>query len=138
MTLMLSIQMQGGHHHHHHHHRHHHHHHHHLFHLPCHHHHHHKYQFFSAVSYDEQNARVSVVYNDHSLYIWDVRDIRKVGILDFHPTPRTNVFIGLVCDSMYSILVFPRLGSLTHSCSTLLASGDSKSTRPPWGTARKQ
>ena len=34
----------------------------------------------SAVSYDEQNARVSVVYNDHSLYIWDVRDIRKVGI----------------------------------------------------------
>merc|ERR550534_980321 len=33
----------------------------------------------SAVSYDEQNARVSVVYNDHSLYIWDVRDIRKVG-----------------------------------------------------------
>lgn len=33
----------------------------------------------SAVSYDEQNARVSVVYNDHSLYVWDVRDIRKVG-----------------------------------------------------------
>ena len=33
----------------------------------------------SAVSYDEQNARVSVVYNDHSLYIWDVRDIRKVS-----------------------------------------------------------
>jgi len=33
----------------------------------------------SAVSYDEQNARVSVVYNDHSLYIWDVKDIRKVG-----------------------------------------------------------
>ena len=30
-------------------------------------------------SYDEQNARVSVVYNDHSLYIWDVRDVRKVG-----------------------------------------------------------
>ena len=34
----------------------------------------------SAVSYDEQNARVSVVYNDHSLYIWDVRDIRKVRL----------------------------------------------------------
>jgi len=33
----------------------------------------------SAISYDEQNARVSVVYNDHSFYIWDVRDIRKVG-----------------------------------------------------------
>ena len=32
----------------------------------------------SAVSYDEQNGRVSVVYNDHSLYIWDVHDIRKV------------------------------------------------------------
>ena len=38
---------------------------------------------FSAVSYDEQNARVSVVYNDHSLYIWDVRDIRKVGVFGF-------------------------------------------------------
>ena len=37
----------------------------------------------SAVSYDEQNARVSVVYNDHSLYIWDVRDIRKVRLLLF-------------------------------------------------------
>ncbi|XP_023335709.1 mitogen-activated protein kinase-binding protein 1 isoform X3 [Eurytemora carolleeae] len=33
----------------------------------------------SAVSYDEQNGRVSVVYNDHSLYIWDVKDVRKVG-----------------------------------------------------------
>lgn len=32
-----------------------------------------------AASYDEQNGRVSVVYNDHSLYIWDVRDVRKVG-----------------------------------------------------------
>jgi len=32
-----------------------------------------------AVSYDEKNGRVSVVYNDHSLYIWDVRDVRKVG-----------------------------------------------------------
>ena len=35
----------------------------------------------SAVSYDEQNGRVSVVYNDHSLYIWDVHDIRKVNSL---------------------------------------------------------
>ena len=34
----------------------------------------------SSVSYDEQNARVTVVYNDHSLYIWDVKDIRKVII----------------------------------------------------------
>ena len=33
----------------------------------------------SAISYDEQNGRVSVVYNDHSLYIWDVKDVKKVG-----------------------------------------------------------
>ena len=32
-----------------------------------------------AISYDEQNGRVSVVYNDHSLYIWDVKDVKKVG-----------------------------------------------------------
>ena len=36
------------------------------------------YRDASAVSYDEQNAWVSVVNNDLSLYIWDVKDIRKV------------------------------------------------------------
>eukprot|EP00092_Neocalanus_flemingeri_P025169 GFUD01027295.1.p1 GENE.GFUD01027295.1~~GFUD01027295.1.p1 ORF type:complete len:1347 (-),score=391.76 GFUD01027295.1:88-4128(-) len=32
-----------------------------------------------AVSYDEENAKVTVIYNDHSLYVWDVRNVRQVG-----------------------------------------------------------
>ncbi|XP_052010183.1 mitogen-activated protein kinase-binding protein 1-like [Xyrauchen texanus] len=32
-----------------------------------------------AVSYDPVNRWLSCVYNDHSLYVWDVRDLRKVG-----------------------------------------------------------
>uniref|UniRef100_A0A8B9L1T4 Mitogen-activated protein kinase binding protein 1 n=1 Tax=Astyanax mexicanus TaxID=7994 RepID=A0A8B9L1T4_ASTMX len=32
-----------------------------------------------AVSYDPTNRWLSCVYNDHSLYVWDARDLRKVG-----------------------------------------------------------
>ncbi|XP_046873401.1 mitogen-activated protein kinase-binding protein 1 [Hypomesus transpacificus] len=32
-----------------------------------------------AVTYDPSNRWLSCVYNDHSLYVWDVRDLRKVG-----------------------------------------------------------
>ncbi|XP_065561078.1 mitogen-activated protein kinase-binding protein 1-like isoform X4 [Artemia franciscana] len=32
-----------------------------------------------AVAYDETNYKVTAVYNDHSLYVWDVTDIQKVG-----------------------------------------------------------
>ncbi|XP_057199501.1 mitogen-activated protein kinase-binding protein 1 isoform X2 [Triplophysa rosa] len=32
-----------------------------------------------AVSYDPTNRWLSCVYNDHSLYVWDIRDLRKVG-----------------------------------------------------------
>ncbi|KAL0968950.1 hypothetical protein UPYG_G00220380 [Umbra pygmaea] len=32
-----------------------------------------------AVSYDAASRWLSCVYNDHSLYVWDVRDLRKVG-----------------------------------------------------------
>uniref|UniRef100_A0A8C1W6V3 Mitogen-activated protein kinase binding protein 1 n=1 Tax=Cyprinus carpio TaxID=7962 RepID=A0A8C1W6V3_CYPCA len=32
-----------------------------------------------AVSYDTTNRWLSCVYNDHSLFVWDVRDLRKVG-----------------------------------------------------------
>ena len=37
-----------------------------------------KYPDATAVTYDEQNFKVTVVYNDHSIYVWDVRDIKKV------------------------------------------------------------
>ncbi|XP_040574255.1 uncharacterized protein Wdr62 isoform X3 [Lepeophtheirus salmonis] len=38
-----------------------------------------KYPDAKAITYDEQNFKVTVVYNDHSIYVWDVRDIKKVG-----------------------------------------------------------
>ncbi|XP_014259759.1 mitogen-activated protein kinase-binding protein 1 isoform X3 [Cimex lectularius] len=38
-----------------------------------------KYPDAIAVSYDERNSKLTCVYNDHSLYIWDVRDIKRVG-----------------------------------------------------------
>ena len=37
-----------------------------------------KYPDATAITYDEQNFKVTVVYNDHSIYVWDVRDIKKV------------------------------------------------------------
>ena len=33
----------------------------------------------TAIVLDKSNFKVTVVYNDHSVYIWDVRDINKVG-----------------------------------------------------------
>ncbi|CAB0007520.1 unnamed protein product [Nesidiocoris tenuis] len=38
-----------------------------------------KYPDAIAVTYDERNAKLTCVYNDHSLYVWDVRDIKRVG-----------------------------------------------------------
>ncbi|TMW47455.1 hypothetical protein DOY81_007466 [Sarcophaga bullata] len=32
-----------------------------------------------AMAYDEQRSKVTCVYNDHSMYIWDMRDIKRVG-----------------------------------------------------------
>lgn len=32
-----------------------------------------------AVSYNEFHKKVTCIYNDHSLYVWDVHDVRKVG-----------------------------------------------------------
>ncbi|KAL1117743.1 hypothetical protein AAG570_004058, partial [Ranatra chinensis] len=38
-----------------------------------------KYPDAIAVTYDERHNKLTCVYNDHSLYIWDVRDIKRVG-----------------------------------------------------------
>ncbi|KAM7350862.1 WD repeat domain 62 isoform 5-T15 [Cochliomyia hominivorax] len=38
-----------------------------------------KYPDCIAMAYDEQRSKVTCVYNDHSLYIWDMRDINRVG-----------------------------------------------------------
>lgn len=31
-----------------------------------------------AIVFDETNMKLTCVYNDHSLYIWDVKDINRV------------------------------------------------------------
>ncbi|XP_047496658.1 WD repeat-containing protein 62-like isoform X3 [Penaeus chinensis] len=38
-----------------------------------------KYPDTIAVSFDENNHKVTAVYNDHSMYVWDVKDIKRVG-----------------------------------------------------------
>ncbi|XP_013102942.1 mitogen-activated protein kinase-binding protein 1 isoform X6 [Stomoxys calcitrans] len=38
-----------------------------------------KYPDCIAMAYDEQRLKVTCIYNDHSLYIWDMRDIKRVG-----------------------------------------------------------
>lgn len=37
-----------------------------------------KYPDTIALTYDEKNHKLTCVYNDHSLYVWDVRDIKRV------------------------------------------------------------
>ncbi|XP_024887681.1 mitogen-activated protein kinase-binding protein 1 isoform X5 [Temnothorax curvispinosus] len=32
-----------------------------------------------ALAFDERNNKLTCVYNDHSIYVWDVRDIKRVG-----------------------------------------------------------
>ncbi|CAH1263187.1 MAPKBP1 [Branchiostoma lanceolatum] len=38
-----------------------------------------KYPSTIAVKYDEQNNKVTCIYDDHSLYVWDVKDEKKIG-----------------------------------------------------------
>lgn len=38
-----------------------------------------RYPDLVAVTYDSANLWLSCVYNDHSLYVWDVQDLQKVG-----------------------------------------------------------
>ncbi|XP_060582895.1 mitogen-activated protein kinase-binding protein 1-like [Ruditapes philippinarum] len=32
-----------------------------------------------AIQYDEEHNKVTCIYNDHSMYIWDVHDLKKIG-----------------------------------------------------------
>lgn len=38
-----------------------------------------RYPAATAVTYDPTSHWLSCVYNDHSLYVWDVRDVNRVG-----------------------------------------------------------
>jgi WD40 repeat protein len=33
----------------------------------------------TALAYDERSQRITAVYSDRSLYVWDIRDLDKVG-----------------------------------------------------------
>ncbi|XP_062864086.1 mitogen-activated protein kinase-binding protein 1 [Trichomycterus rosablanca] len=62
-----------------------------------------------AVSYDSTNRWLSCVYNDHSLYVWDVRDLRKVG----------KVYSALYHSScVWSVEVYPESKKKETSCLT--------------------
>jgi hypothetical protein len=38
-----------------------------------------KYPDAIALAFDQHNLKLTCVYNDHSLYVWDVRDIKRVS-----------------------------------------------------------
>ncbi|TSO25185.1 Mitogen-activated protein kinase-binding protein 1 [Bagarius yarrelli] len=62
-----------------------------------------------AVSYDPVNHWLSCVYNDHSLYVWDVRDLHKVG----------KVYSALYHSScVWSVEIYPQNGEKEQSCIT--------------------
>jgi len=42
-----------------------------------------KYPDVIALAYDETNMKVTCVYNDHSLYVWDVKDIKRVSAISY-------------------------------------------------------
>ncbi|KAF4084126.1 hypothetical protein AMELA_G00125290 [Ameiurus melas] len=62
-----------------------------------------------AVSYDPTNRWLSCVYNDHSLYVWDVRDLHKVG----------KVYSALYHSScVWSVEMYPQNSERERSCLT--------------------
>ncbi|XP_048106533.1 mitogen-activated protein kinase-binding protein 1-like [Alosa alosa] len=72
-----------------------------------------------AVTFDPANGWVTCVYNDHSLYVWDVRDLQRVG----------KVFSGLYHSaSVWDLQVYPdspdATESLPSSTSFLTCSAD--------------
>ena len=43
-----------------------------------------KYPDCVALCYDKYEAILSAIYNDHSFYVWDIKDFQKVKKLDSH------------------------------------------------------
>ncbi|XP_072342283.1 mitogen-activated protein kinase-binding protein 1 isoform X1 [Scyliorhinus torazame] len=66
-----------------------------------------KYPDTIALTYDPTNRWLSCVYNDHSLYVWDVRDFRKVG----------KVYSALYHAScVWSVEVYPEVEDSNRAC----------------------
>ncbi|XP_052767365.1 mitogen-activated protein kinase-binding protein 1-like isoform X3 [Mya arenaria] len=38
-----------------------------------------KYPDTIAIAFDEEHSKVTCIYNDHSVYVWDVHDLKKIG-----------------------------------------------------------
>ncbi|XP_067312024.1 mitogen-activated protein kinase-binding protein 1 isoform X4 [Pseudorasbora parva] len=78
-----------------------------------------------AVHYDPTNRWLSCVYNDHSLYVWDVRDLRKVG----------KVYSALYHSScVWSVEVYPEMrdGEQPRLCPGSFLSCSSDNTIRLW------
>uniref|UniRef100_A0A4W3KDA8 Mitogen-activated protein kinase binding protein 1 n=1 Tax=Callorhinchus milii TaxID=7868 RepID=A0A4W3KDA8_CALMI len=66
-----------------------------------------KYPDTIAVTYDLTNRWLSCVYNDHSLYVWDVKDVRKVG----------KVYSALYHGScVWNVEVYPEVEDSNRAC----------------------
>ncbi|KAJ6667309.1 hypothetical protein lerEdw1_017287 [Lerista edwardsae] len=66
-----------------------------------------KYPDTIALTFDPNNQWLSCVYNDHSLYVWDVKDPKKVG----------KVYSALYHSScVWSIEVYPEVKECNQSC----------------------
>nr|XP_061837712.1 mitogen-activated protein kinase-binding protein 1 [Nerophis lumbriciformis]XP_061837713.1 mitogen-activated protein kinase-binding protein 1 [Nerophis lumbriciformis] len=67
-----------------------------------------------AVTYDPSNHWLSCIYNDHSVYVWDVGDLRRVGKL-------YSALYHASC--VWSLEVFPQEGGVTGAEKLVLAPG---------------
>ncbi|XP_067895719.1 mitogen-activated protein kinase-binding protein 1 isoform X2 [Heterodontus francisci] len=66
-----------------------------------------KYPDIIALTYDPTNRWLSCVYNDHSLYVWDVKDFKKVG----------KVYSALYHAScVWSVEVYPEVEDSNRAC----------------------
>ncbi|XP_062908963.1 mitogen-activated protein kinase-binding protein 1 isoform X2 [Mobula hypostoma] len=66
-----------------------------------------KYPDTIALTFDPTNRWLSCVYNDHSLYVWDVKDIKKVG----------KVYSALYHAScVWSVEVYPEVEDSNRAC----------------------
>ncbi|XP_053330656.1 mitogen-activated protein kinase-binding protein 1 isoform X2 [Spea bombifrons] len=66
-----------------------------------------KYPDTVAMTFDHNSQWLSCVYNDHSLYVWDVKDLKKVG----------KVYSALYHSScVWSIEVYPEVKDSNQAC----------------------
>ncbi|KAM5235551.1 mitogen-activated protein kinase-binding protein 1 isoform 1-T1 [Ctenodactylus gundi] len=66
-----------------------------------------KYPDTIALTFDSTNQWLSCVYNDHSIYVWDVRDPKKVG----------KVYSALYHSScVWSVEVYPEVKDSNQAC----------------------